>query len=289
MDAIMKLIKETLPNLSQETLENVKEKLVDIGVSDVDDMQLVQEQDLSDVLKPIQIRKITQLRIAAKSFQTHELSLNKDDSSGNLSDKSDSLFDSPSTSRCSTPSDTEITPSQKPRRESNTAKPTSVSKTANWVANFKIPWHKFPKAILEACENKVRPQPKYRREMVRILCEEIQQHCAFPGRKTLSKIAETVVEKYTESFQDELGGSVVGSGFESFRKQMEERLYNELRKDNKSVSLTMRLNTSRDDNSTPKGKTGKQPISDSYGCVNWQPDSFPQNESDGVKKRKKNG
>ena len=60
MDEVMRLIKETLPNLSQETFENVKEKLIDIGVSDVDDMQLVQEQDLS-VLKPIQIRKIIQL------------------------------------------------------------------------------------------------------------------------------------------------------------------------------------------------------------------------------------
>ena len=154
----------------------------------------------------------------AKSFQTHELPLNEDDSSGQMSDKSDSLFDSPSTSRCSTPSqkltDTEMTPSQKPRQESSTAKLMSVPNNANWVANFKIPWHKFPKAILEVCENKVRPQPKHRREMIRILCEEIQQHCAFPGRKTLSKIAESAVEKYSESFRDELGDAVVGAGFE---------------------------------------------------------------------------
>ena len=68
---------------------------------------------------------------------------------------------------------------------------------------------------------------------------------------------------------------------------MEERLYNEKRKENKSESLTRGLSKACDDDSIPKGKGGKQPISDSYGCVKWQPDSFPKNENEESQEEKR--
>lgn len=60
MDEVIHFIKKSLPQLSQLMLEKVKEKLVDIGVCDFGDLKLIQEEDLLDVLKPIQIRKIMQ-------------------------------------------------------------------------------------------------------------------------------------------------------------------------------------------------------------------------------------
>lgn len=159
-------------------------------------------------------------------------------------------------------------------------------KRANWVENFKIPWYKFPQPLLDGCENKARPTPKHRREMIRILCEDIRQHCAFPGRKTLAKISEMVVAKYSYSFRDDIGDTVLGTGFESFRKQMEERLYNESRREKKLNSLTKKLNSSNDEDLSAAEKVRKKPMSDSYGCVNWQPNSYPKDENEESQKEK---
>ena len=56
----MGFISESLPHLSPESADNLKEKLKSIGVYDISDMSHVQENDLADVLKPIQIRKLIQ-------------------------------------------------------------------------------------------------------------------------------------------------------------------------------------------------------------------------------------
>lgn len=45
-------------------IEKTKDKLIEIGVNSVEDLQLLQEQDLTDVLKPIQIRKLLNHRNA---------------------------------------------------------------------------------------------------------------------------------------------------------------------------------------------------------------------------------
>lgn len=58
MDEVENLIRQLLPQLSSELVEKTKIKLIEIGVESVDDLKLVQEQDLSVVLKPIQIRKL---------------------------------------------------------------------------------------------------------------------------------------------------------------------------------------------------------------------------------------
>lgn len=154
-----------------------------------------------------------------------------------------------------------------------------------WVQQFAIPWSKMPQSLMDACEQKVRPKPSDRREMVRILCDGIRHHSTLPGRENLSKIASMVVKKYKESFCDLVGDTVVGTGYESLRKQMEERLFNLSRKKTKSSSFLAKLGAVDDGNSEPPPKM-KKPVSDSYGCVNWQPDSFPENENDETQKEK---
>lgn len=46
--------------LPPELLKSIEDKLVELGVGDVSDLQHLQENDLSSVLKPIQIRKLLQ-------------------------------------------------------------------------------------------------------------------------------------------------------------------------------------------------------------------------------------
>ena len=137
-----------------------------------------------------------------------------------------------------------------------------------WINDYKIPWNKFPKSLLDACIRKSRPKPRERREMVRILCDDIRGYNTFPGRKNLARIAQMIVSKYKDSFCHLIGDSVIGSGYESFLKQMEERIANLNRKSGKDL---VKLNiSSEDEDSEPKSKSRKTVIPDSYGCVNWK-------------------
>lgn len=175
------------------------------------------------------------------------------------------------------------TPTTSPDTCSSTKK-TDKLQHGYWVQQFAIPWSKMPQSLIDACERKVRPKPRDRREMVRILCDSIRNHSTLPGRENLSKIANMVVTKYKESFCDIVGDTVVGTGYESLRKQLEERLFNLSRKKSKSSSILAKL-AADDGNSEPPAKM-KKPVSDSYGCVNWQPDAFPENENDETQKEK---
>jgi len=51
-------VKRTLPQLSDDLLKQVAEKLHDIGVEAEEDLALVTEADLTAVLKPILARKL---------------------------------------------------------------------------------------------------------------------------------------------------------------------------------------------------------------------------------------
>ena len=153
-----------------------------------------------------------------------------------------------------------------------------------WINDYKIPWNKFPKSLLHACTGKSRPKPRERREMVRILCDDIRGYTTVPGRKNLARIAQMMVAKYKDSFCDLAGDCVIGSGYESLLKQMEERIANLNRKSGKDL---VKLNICSDDeDSEPKSKSRKTVTHDSYGCVNWQPPALPSSESMETQKSK---
>ena len=59
MDKVTRIIQQILP-LPPELLKPIEEKLVELGVGDVSDLQHLQENDLSSILKPIQIRRLLQ-------------------------------------------------------------------------------------------------------------------------------------------------------------------------------------------------------------------------------------
>ena len=150
-----------------------------------------------------------------------------------------------------------------------------------WVEHFKIPWSKMPKSLISACERNIRPTASDRREFVRILCRSIREHSTFPGRKNLTKIASMVVEKYRASFIDVVGDTVIDSGYESLRKQLEERIFNENRK--RATTSCDQLNDQGESSKSPKRK---KPVADAYGCVNWQPDTLPDNETNESQREK---
>jgi len=56
-----------LPQLTEDLMTKLVHKLESIGVEGEDDLKLVTESDLSDVLKPIQVRKLLSCWSGAQS------------------------------------------------------------------------------------------------------------------------------------------------------------------------------------------------------------------------------
>ncbi|XP_028414156.1 uncharacterized protein LOC114537220 [Dendronephthya gigantea] len=283
MDEIVQLLQKLLPQLSVDLIEVTKDKLIGMGVDSVEDLQLLQEQDLTDVLKPIQIRKLLRHCGAAKASVAQitmpALPSWKDTSNTTPVNSNTSSLNSPCSGR-NTPiqfDDIDI------QSDNDSA---SGGKTSNyWINNFQIPWNKFPKSLLDACTSKVRPTLRDRREMVRIICDDIKMHTSLPGRRNLARIAEMMVSKYKDSFCDTIGDTVIGSGYESLRKQLEEKMANLNRKAGKAI-VKLSVSSDDDNDSETKIKGKKRPGADSYGCINWQPDALPTNETPSSQKSK---
>jgi len=61
------VVKKVLPQLTEDLTTKLVQKLEGIGVEVEDDLKLVTESDLSDVLKPIQVRKLLSCWSGAQS------------------------------------------------------------------------------------------------------------------------------------------------------------------------------------------------------------------------------
>lgn len=131
-------------------------------------------------------------------------------------------------------------------------------------------------------EKKERPPPRLRKEMVRIIIDHFSKPGSEPQRKkTLRFIAHDIVVKYPNSFRDEVDGEQVGSGYDSLLSQLVNRVDN-LGRDNHHNSLKRSLVQTL----TDSGRPAKKHVTDSYGCVNWQPASLPESETELSQKEK---
>lgn len=129
-----------------------------------------------------------------------------------------------------------------------------------------VPWHKMPPNLMLALSEKKRPKPKERRELVRIVIDDVlSKGRGRPGRAKLREIAKKIVEQYPCSFQDrEINGNkVIGTGYDALFIQLENRLENISRPF--TFSSTTRPAESED------AVRRKSTLSDRYGCVEWQP------------------
>ncbi|XP_055067851.2 uncharacterized protein [Misgurnus anguillicaudatus] len=131
---------------------------------------------------------------------------------------------------------------------------------------YAVPWHKMPSDLMLAISKKKRPKPKERRELVRIVIDDVfRKERGRPGRAKLREIAKRIVAQYPCSFQDrDLQENVIGTGYDTLFIQLENRVEN-LRRPSTSRSAKRPAN---DENASRKRSTP----SDGYGCVDWQPD-----------------
>jgi hypothetical protein len=120
-----------------------------------------------------------------------------------------------------------------------------------------------------------------RNELVRCVSDNILQRCRMPARSSINIVAEQIVTKYSH-IRDEIEGSVVGTGFTSFRNQLENRIV--YLKRPLSVHRIRTLakrhaahETEPSDNEPSTSK--KKQMRDGYGCVNFLPTVMPDGET----------
>ena len=84
----------------------------------------------------------------------------------------------------------------------------------------------MPKGLQVSISRKERPLPSERRQMIRVLADDIAKITSRPMRKHLTVVASKVVAEFPSSFQDKLDDVVVGSGYNSILTQLEQRFQN---------------------------------------------------------------
>ena len=167
--------------------------------------------------------------------------------------------------------------------------PTKSQPTTNpaWAEEFEIPWGIFPKRdMLSLLQEGVRPKSSARREMVRILADEISKIIKKPGKKAL---AQLIVKTYPSSFQDELEGSFVGTGYDSLQKQSQTRFdnLNRYSNDNTFKRKWEDFLVTEENIMLRPGPTQKMYLHDKYGCINYMPTDYPDGESEATQEEKK--
>lgn len=164
---------------------------------------------------------------------------------------------------------------------------TLLHRDENWVNSFEIQWDKMSKTLTNSLKKSVRPSPRDRRAMIRMVCDDILKVDANPKRKNLSVIAERIVAAYPKSFVDDIGGEIIGSGSASVLRQLENRINNFKRSDKSlpfSACASSSLASTSDEEGEHKPKRAK--VQDSYGCINWQPKELPPGEDETTQKDK---
>ena len=135
------------------------------------------------------------------------------------------------------------------------------------IENVNISWNKMPKKLMDALKKRSIPKPSLRREMVRIVVEDIFESTSTPNRKICREVARKIAETHPESFVDKLNGQVLSNGYESLTNQLTNRCENVRRN-----SMKRSKSLPESDNDSPsKNFPCKIKIVDSYGCVNWNP------------------
>lgn len=133
----------------------------------------------------------------------------------------------------------------------------------------------MPNKLIEALKKKKVPKASLRLEMIRIVSDDILETTSSPNRKFCRQVAEQIFNVYPESFTDQIGGKVLSNGYESLTSQLTNRCENRRRNQQNQVIERIAVD---EPPSTAAPAQKRKKITDSYGCVSWNPD-FPDEEN----------
>ncbi|XP_040888005.1 uncharacterized protein LOC121194625 [Toxotes jaculatrix] len=245
-------INDVLPDLSEVTKDILEEHLQSLGVETHEDFTFIEEADLLVALRPIQARKaLAAWKLRCQSPETSSSCV--DISPGpQASLKSVSPKSSSSSSSCR-------------------------SSAPDWIDTFIIPWDKFPEELMQSLEREKRPTPRLRREMVRIVVSEMMQKSSHVSKRNSTEVAKQMVAKYPKSLQDVIEGDVIGTGYHSLVKQLQNRIENVRRFTSPKIrKRKARTDESDSDEISPEQRAEMQ---DTYGCLKWDVKFLPLGET----------
>ncbi|XP_029967518.1 uncharacterized protein LOC115402957 isoform X1 [Salarias fasciatus] len=246
-------INEVLPNLAEMSKNILEESLQSLGIKTSDDFKFLQESDLLTALRPIQARKLLaawKLRGQSDEGSSESRLLPAPPPSMNYASPSSSA--SSSAISCQSPA-------------------------VDWMDTYQVPWRQFPEELIQTLQREKRPTRHMRREMVRIVASDMMQRSSSVSKRNSTEIAKRMVAKYPKSLQDNIEGDVIGSGYDSLVKQLQNRIENMKR------STTPRIRKRRcqaDDSDTGDVAPEKRAaIQDTYGCIKWDVKFLPFGET----------
>ncbi|KAG5278164.1 hypothetical protein AALO_G00095900 [Alosa alosa] len=244
-------IMEALPELPAVNKNILEEHLQSIGVETSEDLRFVTEADLMTGLRPVQARKL--ISIWKQKYQTPE------NSSGQLSsvESLSSLSLSP---------------------RSSTSTSSSSSGLTQGDDSFEVPWGKMPEEVMDSLERGKRPGPRLRRQMIRIVVTEMMEKSPHVGKKHSTDVAKKMVAKYPSSLQDVIEGDIVGTGYHSIVKQLQNRIEN-VRRTSTPKIRKRKHQTDVSDHTDEIPLEERAAMQDTYGCVKWNVKFLPLEET----------
>ena len=133
----------------------------------------------------------------------------------------------------------------------------------------------MPSGIRSAIASGKRPSPADRRQMVRVLADNMRTFEANPTRAQCLTVTHKIVRQYPKSFADTLLG-VNTIGYCSLLSQLKVRIEHL----NRNNTLVRRRALSSTAQSPPR-------LTDSYGCTRWQPELPPGESEETLEEKQK--
>ncbi|KTG03484.1 hypothetical protein cypCar_00010926 [Cyprinus carpio] len=250
---LRKIILKALPSNDENITQHLIDRILDSGLESTDDLKFVQQEDISDILPTIKLRKL--LNAFKMETETVTLDLTIMQHTPSLS------AGSSSPPQCSSNMLSVFTDGESSSLEDNMPSTSHVKKS--WFDTFQL----MPGEIQSAISTGKRPSPQARRQMVRVLADEIRKFEPTPTRAQCLSICKAIVRQYPQTFADQLhDGRIVGEGYSSLLAQIKTRI------ENLSRTASFRQHRS-------SGSGVKRGPTDTYGCTRFQPD-LPLEETD---------
>ncbi|KAK2905511.1 hypothetical protein Q8A67_007310 [Cirrhinus molitorella] len=246
-ESVVDAITSALPKLDEDRIKAlVERRLLVVGVEDVSDLSYVKEDDIKDILTPLQCRRLID------AFQRRGSTLE--------------------------PQPGVLSPLQSPSPISTISFPNLPQCPPNWITTFHVPWEKMAPTLQQAISTEKRAAHSDRLEMIRVIVDTIRMQCPNPTRAECSQIAKNIVAQYPKTFADVTDEEeLLGSGYTSLLTQIKTRVEHVNRGNVLSrVRRPKRTSKNGGDNSQPKNTCSQV---DSYGCINWQLHSLPEGET----------
>ena len=151
----------------------------------------------------------------------------------------------------------------------------------NWASKFVIPWEHCSQELKKACEDKKIPPKRELLTFNKMLCDTVYSVKKKPGKKALEIIAKKVCSKYPHTFKDNIPGfGAVGDGSGTVLKRLINYIDGKNRTGANSLRRVLYSKTDETPENGTKRKSSSVYLKDSYGCVNWQPDTLPLGETE---------